>query len=62
MKKASKRYTRRLESNESLATARAVQRRDGLAKILGFLGKATDGAVKSDEKAVFKTAMQTGLF
>lgn len=62
MKKASKKYTRRYESNEELAVARAVQRRDGLAKILGFLGKATGGAVKSDEKAVFNAAMQTGLF
>ncbi|CAL9976442.1 hypothetical protein VPHD51_0083 [Vibrio phage D51] len=62
MKKASKRYTRRLESNEDLAISRAVARRDGLAKILGLLSKATDGAVKSDENAVHYTAMTSGLF
>lgn len=62
MKKASKRYTRRLESNEDLAIARAVQRRDGLAKILGLLSEATDGVVKSDEVAVQYTAFSKGLF
>lgn len=62
MKKASKKYTRRLESNEDLAISRAVQRRDGLAKILSLLSKATDGVVKSDEVAVQYTAMTKGLF
>ena len=62
MKKASKRYTRRLESNQELATQRAVARRDGLAKILGLLSKATDGVVKNDEVSVFNTAMSKGLF
>lgn len=62
MKKASKRYTRRLESNEDLAISRAVSRRDGLAKILGLLSKATDGVVKSDEHAVQYTAFNKGLF
>ncbi|CAL9962771.1 hypothetical protein VPHD249_0083 [Vibrio phage D249] len=62
MKKASKRYTRRLESNEDLAIARAVARRDGLAKILGLLSRATDNVVKSDEKAVEYTAFSKGLF